>query len=719
MYIPVSYEKLAYLVANNGHVITWCGALSQDSVLVHTTSSCRRYQYEVNVDNAFNNLALTDVVRNGEADNPLQTVSPVPPNKDFFAVLRKASVLGITLGGDCTIGAAKRCVDVKGCVCGYDLELNLSNERRGGFPLPSTPVLSSALWCSCGYQESFTSMDCNVDKCTANLTSRQVCMMTIEAISLHAPMWLVGWNCYSFDNTCLHYALGNHYEDLFKQVKIGSASTVDYGYILDVVGVYNVDPYVYMQRSPGYSYEDLSLYGVAKELGAPTKTDMPDLYEISNPADVIEYNMNDSVVAAQIWIRSGLGVEIPSLAACTCAPLYDCVRYITGAMASCEISSEAVEHGKQIDWSKTTREVKYEGGKVLEPVKGHHRDVVVVDYSSMYPTIMIDARISPESVLALGESGRPYGDVWWNAQFIYVALDDVTARFPRGGRTVLGDVLIKNLSVRNSVKASDPRYAKTLKIASNTVYGCMGYENSPMYSPLCSASVTAIGRWCLNLACRIFDHNGMRVIYGDTDSCLVTKTPATDTLYNGDTKKHALRCLAVLHSELEKTPFPSMRMQLESLHPNVILAEKKMYCKKNADGSIDFKGMSVARRDAIGICKDACRAVSSFIMDSETAETANNLISRYICDVVLAASAMSLTPRDVSMVKKRDQKRCYVYTKKDGTDMFVPVGLSVNSVYDYSVTRVLEKFRSEVLRLTIPCGFGSLHDIVTSSDVWV
>lgn len=719
MHIPITHERLARFVNEKGHTIIWCGAQSQDSVLVHTLSLGKRYAYEVDIEQAFDNLSLNEVVRNGEADIMLKTVSPVPPNSDFFAVLRRASVLGIALGGDCKIGAAKRCKDVNGCVCGYDLELNLSNERRGGFPLPSTPILSSALWCSCGYRESFTSMLCSVENCTDKLTSKQVCVMTIEAISRHAPLWLVGWNCYSFDNTCLHYALGDTYTDLFKQVKIGSASTVDYGYILNIVGTYNVDPYVYMQRSPGYNYGDLSLYGVAKELNAPTKTDMPNLYEIDNPAGVIEYNMNDSAVAAQIWIRSGLGTEIPSLAVCTCTPIYDCVRYITGAMASCEISSEAIEQGKQIDWSETTREVRYEGGKVLEPVKGHHKNVVVVDYSSMYPTIMIDARISPESVRALGNSGRPYGDVWWDTELTYVALGDVTAGFPRRGSTVLGDVLTKNVSTRNSVKARDPKYAKTLKTANNTVYGCMGYENSPMYSPLCSASVTAIGRWCLSLACRTFDRHGMRVVYGDTDSSFVVGTHITETVYGGNVRTHALECLDMLNDELRDTPFVSMRMMLESFHTDMILVEKKMYCKRNVDGSVDFKGMSVARRDAIGICKDACRTVSSLIMESETRTIANNLISEYICSIVSAASTMSLTPQDVSMIKKRDQKRCYVYTKHDGTDSFVPVDMSINYVRDYSVIKVLEKFRSEVLRLTIPCGFGSLRDVVTTSNVWI
>lgn len=719
MYIVIGYERLSHLVNNVGHVVTWCGAQSQEKVLVHTRSLGRSYKYEVDVDNVFDNLGLSDVVRNGEADVPLEAVSPIPPNKDFFAVLRKASVLGIALGGDCKIGAAKRCVEVDGCVCGYDLELNLSNEKKGGFPLPSTPILSSALWCSCGYRESFTSMECETVNCTSGLTSKAVCSMTIEAISRHAPLWLVGWNCYSFDNTCLHYALGNSYENLFKQVKIGSASTVDYGYILNITGTYNVDPYVYMQRSTGYNYEDLSLYGVAKALGTPAKTSMPNLYEVDSPAEVIEYNMNDSAVAAQVWMRSGLGREIPSIAVCTCTPIYDCIRYITGAMAACEISSEAIQQGKQIDWSRATRDIRYEGGKVLEPVKGHHRDVVVVDYSSMYPTIMIDARISPESVYALDSLGRPYGDVWYDDYFTYVSLGDVIARFPRGGSTVQGDVLSKNVSIRNTVKLLDPPYAKSLKTANNTLYGCMGYENSPMYSPLCSASVTAIGRWCLNLACRTFDQCGMRVIYGDTDSCLVVKTQVTDIVYNGNVKDHTLACLNALHKELKNTPFSSMRMQLESFHPNVILVEKKMYCKGNVDGSVEFKGMSVARRDAIGICKSACRTVSSFIMNSDTKGEANNLISKYICRTVSVASTMSLTPQDVSMVKKRDQKRCYVYTKKDGTESFIPIDMSTNSVQDYSITWVLEKFRAEVLRLTIPCGFGSLRDIVTSSDAWV
>lgn len=719
MYTAIGYRNLEGVVNKGAGTVVWCGAQSQDTILVHTREADGDHRYKVDVKEAFDSLELNGVVRNGEADTAFDTVSPTPPNKDFFAVLRKASVLGIALGGDCKIGAAKRYTKVEGCVCGYDLELNLGGEKRGGFPLPSTPILSSALWCSCGYRESFTSMTCGATGCTDKLTSGEICSMTIEAIVRHAPLWLVGWNCYSFDNTCLHYGLGGKYQDFFKQVKIGAAKTVDYGYVLNIVGVYNVDPYVYMQRSPGHNHSDLSLYGVAKAVGAPAKTDMPDLYNVVSPTEVIEYNMNDSAVAAQVWTLSGLVREVPTIAVCTCTPIYDCIRYITGAMAACEVSSEAIEQGKKIDWSEAKRKVKYEGGKVLEPIKGHHKNVVVVDYSSMYPTIMIDGRISPESVVALDSYEKAYGEVWYDTEFTYVALGSATARFPRDGTTVHRDVLMKNLSTRNSVRVVDPAYAKSLKTASNTLYGCMGYENSPMYSPLCSASVTAVGRWCLDFACHVFQAQGMKVIYGDTDSCLVVKTHVTDASHCGDVEAHATACLAVLHSKLAETPFPSMRMQLESFHPDVILVEKKIYCKGNRDGSVDFKGMSVARRDAIGARKNACRAVSSFIMGSSTKREANNLISRYICSMVSAASTMSLTPQDVSMVKKRDQKMCYMYTREDGEKSFIPISMSSNRIEDYSVTRVLEEFRSEVSRLTVPCGFGSLHDIVVSSDVWV
>lgn len=708
-------------IISKGAVIRWCGAINEDELLVELTHAGKSWTYQVNVDAELESIGHNGVIRNGEADEPLQVVGPIPPNADFFAVLRKASVLGINIGGTCNSGSGQMYNNVDGCVCGYDIELDLRGQEKGGFPLPSVPVLSCALWCSCGWRVFITVMDCNLDNTIANCTQQSLVSATVSCIREHKPLWLVGWNCYSFDNTCLAFHADDELVSIFKRVKVGSAGDVDYGYIMNIEGVYNVDAFSYLQRNPGHSSKlpDLSLYGVAKARGTTLKTEMPDLYAVSSPPEIYEYNMNDSAIAAEIWMKMKLHTEIPSLALCACAPVYDCIRYMTGAMAACALSSDAVDADMVIDWSRCERELKYEGGKVVEPIRGVHRDVVVCDFSSMYPTIMVDARISPEVVEILEATGRKYGSVWYDNDKVYVELDDHVASFPRNADTVQRRGLIKMTVTRNAHKKSNPTYAGALKVTSNSAYGAMGYVNSPMYSPSCSSSVTAIGRWLLNFAIQVFAELGLNVIYGDTDSVFVAATDVTRDQYNGSVTDHAQACLDELHRRLAKTPFTGMKMALESTHDRVLLVDKKNYCKTDGKGGISYKGLSVVRRDKLGLSKIGCRAICEALLLSSTIEEGIEKVAGIICNIVSRAAAGMLSAMEVSKVAKRDQKRCYVYNDRNGEERAVPIDMAANHTPEYDVKYVLSSVKKEIERISVPCGLGSVFDIVTKSHVFI
>jgi DNA polymerase elongation subunit (family B) len=71
---------------------------------------------------------------------------------------------------------------------------------------------------------------------------------------------------------------------------------------------------------------------------------------------------------------------------------------------------------------------------------------------------------------------------------------------------------------------SDPSMSKAydkiqyaLKISANSMYGALSFAQYNTYSPRCGMSVTAIGRWSLNVTtCCIVAALGFSVIYGDT-----------------------------------------------------------------------------------------------------------------------------------------------------------------------------------------------------------
>lgn len=717
--IDTTVQRLRRLVQKSGHTIVWCGTDEDGHVLVDTVLGPRRYNYRIDLQTEYDGLPTDDVVRNGEAEVPGSVVAFVPTNVDFFAPLRKASALGVNAGGDCEPGSGKPAATYIGCVCGYDIELNMTYQNKGEFPLPDVSILSCALWCTCGYTAFLTSMDMVGPNIIGSLESCDIVSHTIDLVEQHKPQWLVGWNNFAFDNLCMHFHANEPYKSMFKQVKTGNASTVDYGYIINIDGVYNADPFCYFQRSPGHNFDDISLAGVGSALKLTAKLDMPDLTNSGNPEVIMDYNMTDSKVAAQIWVKKKMSAEILNLAVCSCAPVYDCVRYMTGAIWGMAVSSEAISMGRIMDWSKANREVEYGGGMVLDPVLGVHDNVIIVDFSSMYPTIMIDGRISAESVTVLDECDKEYGDVDWNDDEIHVSLGTCTAIFPRSGRSVQGGVVEKMVSTRSRYKKSNPPYANALKVTANSGYGSMGYINSPMYSPACSASVTTIGRWFLRMASEVFERCGLKVLYGDTDSCMIGGTDVTHRDYDGNVLSHYEAAGEVLRRSIQATPFKSMDMSFESYHPRIMFLGKKKYCKLNENGSITYKGVSVVRSDTLGISKHCFTTVSSILLSEVDQRVIRDKIAEYVCRVIEVSQRSGFTAWDVSKVRKIDGRKCYVYTNSAGKEDSVPIDMAVNTVTNYSTSAVLKTFRTEMLSMCKACGLGTLDDIMLRSSVFI
>ncbi|KAL4766681.1 hypothetical protein BDW60DRAFT_202064, partial [Aspergillus nidulans var. acristatus] len=204
MQSDISYTDLQARV-KNGAVIRWCGMTPDDKVLVQLVEYDEIDHVVIDVNRIIDIWPTKGILRNGEALEPLLDVGYTPSNSDAFATLRKATVLGINISGDCEVGCAKPYAKFEGCTCGYDIELDLRDEQRGGFPLPDTPILSVALWCTCGFKYFISTMDINLDYCFSTNSQQAIVAKFIDVLREHNPLWLVGWNCYSFDNTCLVY----------------------------------------------------------------------------------------------------------------------------------------------------------------------------------------------------------------------------------------------------------------------------------------------------------------------------------------------------------------------------------------------------------------------------------------------------------------------------------------------------------------------------------
>jgi DNA polymerase-2 len=148
------------------------------------------------------------------------------------------------------------------------------------------------------------------------------------------------------------------------------------------------------------------------------------------------------------------------------------------------------------------------GGHVLDPRPGLYRNVVVLDFRSLYPSLIRTFEIDPLG-LAQGTSDA----------------DPIVA--PNGAafarrKSILGRLLDEILPRREQARrAGDTVKSHAIKILMNSFYGVLGTPACRFYDPRLANAITGFGRELL-LWCRgRIEARGRRVLYGDTDSLFV------------------------------------------------------------------------------------------------------------------------------------------------------------------------------------------------------
>ena len=631
------------------------------------------------------------------------TVDYCYPDSSELAPLRRGAVLGVNLGTKCISGPCAQYSKSEGCTASYDIETDASKARKGGFDLVDVPILSIAMLCSCGHSYY-----------TSKTEERGSAAMTagfISEVKEHRPMWLIGWNNYVFDNECLRYHCPSHLLEVFLVIRVGTFGRSSYGSIINLVGCYNVDALVYIAKSPQYALASHKLGDVAKAAGVRQKTAMPVMSGDTDPQRLMEYNMNDCVVTYELWSHYRLGAIIPALAACMCSHVYDCCRYVTGSLATSIYSSFSLSQGVVTAWSRCSKPQEYTGGYVMEPVRGIHSSVFVCDFKSMYPIIVATCGISPHDmeVSQLDDDHRG-GEVNPSFSSIQVHLGSSVVTFRRDSKAIIPTLMRYLVDTRADVRKSMPDYAGALKISTNSLYGSIGYKESPLYSPLPAWAITTIGQHCIKVSRDIFEANMLTVVYGDTDSCMVTAPGSRQ-----EVEAKVAEALNDIHEYMRSCCLGMMRMEMEAYYPRGIMLKKKRYCLIDEAGRISYKGVSAARSDASPIVKSVAREAARSLL-TEDLSTAVAMIADHVQAIVYMHGTASLTVRDVSRYVKRNEGRGYEYVSSDEKPNFVMEGSSqLDSPARCSLKALMSDVKAEVERFTVPCGVGRMHTVMESA----
>jgi len=174
---------------------------------------------------------------------------------------------------------------------------------------------------------------------------------------------------------------------------------------------------------------------------------------------------------------------------------------------------------------------KFLGAYVIPPVPGIHYDVVVMDFASLYPSIIKEYNLSYETVLCPHNDdednlikGTPYHICTHKMGiFAYVVgfFRDIRVKYfkPKSGDKSLTE---KQRSYYQTIQ-------QALKVFINGSYGVFGSQNFPLFCLPVAESTTGIGQYSIKQTIKKAEQLGVKVLYGDTDSVFLLN-PSKDQM---------------------------------------------------------------------------------------------------------------------------------------------------------------------------------------------
>ena len=340
------------------------------------------------------------------------------------------------------------------------------------------------------------------------------------------PDFIVGWNFIKFDIRILTQAAKRHGIELSlgrdqtalkysSGLREGEQQYPDKAYCSGRVIIDGID----VLKNATYHFDSYSLDFVSQALLNDRKLITEDnglskLAEIKRqyieePEKLANYNLQDCKLVSKIFVKENLieflytrsrltGLELDRVGGSVAAftNLYLPMAHRRGWIAPNLVKPEDYRHSP--------------GGFVMDSKPGFHKDVLVFDFKSLYPSIIRTFNIDP---VALLEADREL-----EADLIQGFRGGNFSRTP----SILSRILDELWVAREKAKSDgDKVLSNAIKIIMNSFYGVLGSSGCRFYDTKLASSITMRGHWVLNESKLWFENKGLAVIYGDTDSIFV------------------------------------------------------------------------------------------------------------------------------------------------------------------------------------------------------
>ena len=222
---------------------------------------------------------------------------------------------------------------------------------------------------------------------------------------------------------------------------------------------------------------------------------------------------------------------------------------------------------------------KYQGAIVVEPTPGVHFNVAVMDFPSLYPSIIKVWNLGYQSILCPHPECR--SNVIPNTPHWVCTRKRAMESLLIGSLRDLRVSWYKSRAKDKTLPAEQRSWYNVtqgaLKVILNASYGVFGAESFDLYCPPVAEATAAVGRYSITKILGRAETLGIQVLYGDTDS-LFLKNPAKEQVEDlARWTEHELK----MSIDVDKT-----------YRYAVFSNRKKNYLGVLEDGSVDVKGLT-------------------------------------------------------------------------------------------------------------------------------
>ncbi len=281
-------------------------------------------------------------------------------------------------------------------------------------------------------------------------------------------------------------------------------------------------------------------------------------------------------------------------------PVQTVARVSTGTGISAMQVATAQRRGVLVPWQKRQPEslktgldlfAADKGGLVYNPIAGLYEDVAELDFTAMYPSIMVHYNVSPETVMAQCCEGEEVPELGISICRHRVGLVPETLA-PLLEKRNRYKTMIRELPADDPKRQRFERRYSAHKWLLVTCFGYLGYKNARFGRIEAHEAVNAYGREVLLQAKELVEEAGFRVLHLYVDGLWIQKAGAGQADYD--------RLLKQIQTQT------GLRVALEGVYnwlaflpsrtePRVAVANR--YFGAYKDGSVKVRGIEARRHD--------------------------------------------------------------------------------------------------------------------------